>query len=160
LHDKISKAKQAAAAGAAVAKGVATGMQAATVNIGQSLMAAAKGSDGEPPSGLLAQPAVKAAGGVGMEILRVRLLVVCACEGGGGLFQAPLRARTTRHKLLTPFALQPTPSPNNKQKDIAAVRDAMVNSVATAWTGLKDATVEVRCLSRRCVCTAWCTNTL
>lgn len=105
LRDKIAKSKQATAAGAAVAKGVATGMQAATVEIGTSLASVVAGEDkgkkgaaaASSSSGLMARPEVKAVGGVGMEILR----------------------------------------------DIAAVRDAMVNTVGTAWNGLKEATVEV-----------------
>lgn len=107
LRDKIVKTKQATAAGAAVARGVATGMQAATVEIGTSLMGVAapakdvkgKGKDeaNSGEGGLMQRREVKAVGGVGMEILR----------------------------------------------DIAAVRDALVNSVGTAWTGFKDATVEV-----------------
>lgn len=102
LRDKIAKTKQATAAGAAVAKGVATGMQAATVEIGTSLMNVVSGGEdkkkGEASSsGLLQQPGVKAVGGIGMEILR----------------------------------------------DVAAVRDAMISTVGTAWTGLKEATVEV-----------------
>jgi hypothetical protein len=73
-QNRIAKSKQATAAGAAVAKGVATGMQAATVEIGTSLMgvAGSKSRDSKEESGLMAQPAVKAVGGVGMEILRVR----------------------------------------------------------------------------------------
>jgi hypothetical protein len=73
---RIAKTKQATAAGAAVAKGVATGMQAATVEIGTSLMNVVSGGEdkkkGEASSsGLLQQPGVKAVGGIGMEILRV-----------------------------------------------------------------------------------------
>ena len=51
-------------------------------------------------------------------------------------------------------ASQPPNAPNSlkykfrkqsfKPQDIASVRDALVNSVGTAWTGFKDATVEVR----------------
>ncbi|KIZ03693.1 hypothetical protein MNEG_4263 [Monoraphidium neglectum] len=118
LRDKIAKSKQATAAGAAVARGVATGMQAATVEIGASLMNVGSGGKNTPKaggssggdggggggsgsgsggSGLMARPEVKAAGGVGMEILR----------------------------------------------DVAAVRDALVNSVGAAWGGFKVATVDV-----------------
>lgn len=74
---RIAKSKQATAAGAAVAKGVATGMQAATVEIGTSLMNVAgdkKGGGGGGGGGVMDAPAVKAVGGVGMEILRVRLI--------------------------------------------------------------------------------------
>lgn len=108
IRDKIAKTKQATAAGAAVARGVATGMQAATVEIGTTLLGVGKdGKDGKggkagagassSEGGLASRPEVKAAGGLGMELLR----------------------------------------------DVAAVRDAMVQSVGAAWGGLRSATVDV-----------------
>jgi hypothetical protein len=79
LYCRIGKTKQAAAAGAAVAKGVATGMQAATVEIGSTLVqtvstaAGKKDGDGSSSSGggsKVPQP-LAAVGGIGMELLRV-----------------------------------------------------------------------------------------
>lgn len=77
--------------------------QAATVEIGSSLMNVATGGDkakGGEPSGVLAQPAVKAVGGVGMEILRVRRCGAwgqgegrasgCVCLGQGRRRRRPL----------------------------------------------------------------------
>lgn len=176
---RIAKSKQATAAGAAVAKGVATGMQAATVEIGTSLMsvatagdkkgAGAGGAGGSGGGGVMQQPAVKAVGGVGMEILRVRLELLCFqavaisnSAGGRGVAASPpcalswstlplpiplLRApcgppgRTAQHKQTA--ATRPHKTPCNAAQDIAAVRDAMVGAVGTAWSGLKEATVDV-----------------
>eukprot|EP00775_Hariotina_reticulata_P005789 gene5789-6028_t len=79
VKDKIGKAKQATAAGAAVAQGVATGMQAATVQVGSSLVqtmapgAGASGlisnGDGNTRESSMPQP-LRAAGGIGLELLR------------------------------------------------------------------------------------------
>ena len=75
------KTKQATAAGHAVAKGVATGMQAATAEIGASLAqtvssaaGGGKGSDGIEKTPTAAAVAAASVGGVGMELLRVSLL--------------------------------------------------------------------------------------
>lgn len=101
VRDKVSKTKQAATAGAAVAKGVATGMQAATAEIGTSLVqtvsAAGSSKDGREAAPKKVPEPVAAVGGIGMELLR----------------------------------------------DIAAVRDAMLDAAGNAWKGAREATIEV-----------------
>ena len=84
---RLAKTKQATAAGAAVAKGVATGLQAATSEIGTSLAQTVTcatggskgGAPGRPEGEGQAQAPVKPAmaaaaglGGIGVELLRVR----------------------------------------------------------------------------------------
>ncbi|KAF6261475.1 hypothetical protein COO60DRAFT_774588 [Scenedesmus sp. NREL 46B-D3] len=78
VRDQIGRTRQAAAAGAAVATGVAAGMQAATVEISGALMrtvsSAAGNREGACRSssggGGFPQP-LEAVGGIGMELLRV-----------------------------------------------------------------------------------------
>jgi hypothetical protein len=76
---RLAKTKQATAAGHAVAKGVATGMQAATAEIGTSLAqtvssaaGGGKAADGTEKVPTAAAVAAASVGGVGMELLRVR----------------------------------------------------------------------------------------
>eukprot|EP00878_Enallax_costatus_P023477 GHUV01024973.1.p1 GENE.GHUV01024973.1~~GHUV01024973.1.p1 ORF type:complete len:414 (+),score=146.25 GHUV01024973.1:1024-2265(+) len=82
VKDKVVKAQQATTAGAAVAKGVATGMQAATVEVSTTLVqivktaTAGKGKDGSTAAaaagssnGGVPEPLV-VVGGIGMEVMR------------------------------------------------------------------------------------------
>ncbi|KAF8058434.1 sbpA [Scenedesmus sp. PABB004] len=96
VKDKIGKTKQAAAAGAAVAKGVATGMQAATAEIGTSLVqtvTSAAGKDKAGEGGKVPEPLV-AVGGIGMELLRDIAAVRDAVLGAAGSAWAGARAAT------------------------------------------------------------------
>ncbi|WIA37760.1 hypothetical protein OEZ86_014635 [Tetradesmus obliquus] len=108
VRDKIGKTKQAAAAGAAVAKGVATGMQAATVEIGSTLVQTVSSAAGKKDGDK---------GGSG------------SSSGGGGKVAAPLAAvGGIGIELL---------------RDIAAVRDAVLDAAGSAWQGARSATVDV-----------------
>jgi hypothetical protein len=111
VKTNLAHAKQAAGAGAAMAKGVSSGMQAATAELGGAVVGAAtaaaggsgggkgKGKDGADASGAVGGNAgvVRDVGSVGVEMLR----------------------------------------------DAAAVRDALLAAVGTAFNGAREAVVDV-----------------